>query len=145
MFAFGNGHYYAIVINAMSALCSAFTVLFLFWTITHLARRILNKEMDELTREQSIGVLFSGIIGALTFAFSDTFWFSAVEGEVYAMAIMLIALLLWLICKWENEFNKKDNERWIILIFFIIGLSVGVHMMCMLVIPAICLIYYPKI
>ncbi|MDV3558856.1 glycosyltransferase [Elizabethkingia anophelis] len=144
MFAFGEGHHYGTVINAMSALCSAFTILFLFWTITHLVRRILNKEMDELTGNQIVGVLFSGVIGALAFTFSDTFWFSAVEGEVYAMSSMFIALLLWLICKWENEFNESDNERWIILIFFITGLSVGVHMMCMLTVPAICLIYYSR-
>lgn len=144
MFAFGDGHHYGTVINAMSALCSAFTILFLFWTITHLVRRILNKEMDELTGNQTVGVLFSGVIGALAFTFSDTFWFSAVEGEVYAMSSMFIALLLWLICKWENEFNESDNERWIILIFFVTGLSVGVHMMCMLAVPAICLIYYSR-
>jgi len=144
MFAFGYGEYYSIVINAMSALCSAFTILFLFWTITHLASRILNERIEDLRENKAIGVFFSGIVGALCFTFSDTFWFSAVEGEVYAMASMFIALLLWLICKWENESNENTSDRWIILIFFVTGMSVGVHMMCMLAIPTVCFIYYSK-
>lgn len=144
VFAFGNGENYSVVINAMSALFSAFTILFLFWTITHLVRRLLHKDFSEVTKHQEISILFSGVIGALCFTFSDTFWFSAVEGEVYSMASMFIALLLWLITKWENDFHAPDNERWIILIFFVTGLSVGVHMMCMLVIPAICFIYYTR-
>ncbi|OWR14173.1 DUF2723 domain-containing protein [Chryseobacterium sp. VAUSW3] len=144
MFAFGNGENYSIVINAMSALFSAVTVLFLFWIITHLVRRLLNKDFNEITKHQEIAILFAGAIGALSFTFSDTFWFSAVEGEVYSMATMFIALLLWLITKWENEYHDSDNERWIILIFFVTGLSVGVHMMCMLAIPAVCLIYYAR-
>ncbi|WP_332025826.1 glycosyltransferase family 117 protein, partial [Kaistella sp.] len=144
MFAFGNGENYSIVINAMSALFSAVTVLFLFWIITHLVRRLLNKDFNEITKHQEIAILFAGAIGALSFTFSDTFWFSAVEGEVYSMATMFIALLLWLITKWENEYHESYNERWIILIFFVTGLSVGVHMMCMLAIPAVCLIYYAR-
>jgi len=144
IFAFGSKEYYSIVINATSALCSAFTVLFLFWTITHLACKILNEKIETIKGTKSIGVFFSGFIGALCFTFSDTFWFSAVEGEVYAMASMFIALLLWLICKWENESNEKHGDRWIILIFFVTGMSVGVHMMCMLTIPAVCFIYYSR-
>ncbi len=144
MLAFGNGENYSIVINGLSALCSAFTVLFLFWTITHLVRRLLNKDFEEITNHQEISILFAGAIGALAFTFSDTFWFSAVEGEVYSMATMFIALLVWLITKWENEYHDADNERWIILIFFVVGLSVGVHMMCMLALPAVCLIYYAR-
>jgi len=144
MFAFGEGHHYSVVINAMSALFSALTILFLFWTITHLVRRMFNKDFQEVTRNQEIAILFSGIIGALCFTFSDTFWFSAVEGEVYSMASMFIALLVWIITKWENEYHDPDNERWIILAFFVIGLSVGVHMMCMLALPCICLIYYAR-
>jgi hypothetical protein len=144
IFALGKGENYAIVINAMSALFSAFTILFLFWTITHFVRRLLNKDFEEITKHQEISILFAGVIGALCFTFSDTFWFSAVEGEVYSMASMFMALLVWLITKWENEYNAADNERWIILIFFIVGLSVGVHMMCMLSIPAICLVYYTR-
>ncbi|WP_226064749.1 glycosyltransferase family 117 protein [Kaistella polysaccharea] len=144
MFAFGNVENYSVVINAMSALFSAFTILFLFWIITHLVRRLLHKDFNEVTKHQEISILFAGVIGALAFTFSDTFWFSAVEGEVYSMASMFIALLLWLITKWENEYLETDNERWIILIFFVIGLSVGVHMMGMLAIPAICFIYYSR-
>lgn len=144
MFAFGNGENYSIVINGMSALFSALTILFLFWTITHLVRRLLKKEFEEVTLNQEISILFSGVIGALAFTFSDTFWFSAVEGEVYSMTSMFIALIVWLITKWENEYHAIDNERWIILIFFVIGLSVGVHMMCMLAIPAVCFIYYAR-
>ncbi len=144
IFAMGQGELYSIVINAMSALFSAFTILFLFWTITHLVRRLLNKDFDEITKHQEISILFSGLIGALAFTFSDTFWYSAVEGEVYSMASMFIALIVWLITKWENEYHENDNQRWIILIFFVTGLSVGVHMMCMLAIPAVCLVYYAR-
>lgn len=144
MFAFGNGENYSLVINSMSALFSALTILFLFWTITHLVRRLLNKEFHEINRHQEISILFAGVIGALCFTFSDTFWFSAVEGEVYSMTSMFIALLVWLITKWENEYHEIDNQRWIILIFFVTGLSVGVHMMCMLAIPAVCLMYYAR-
>ncbi|MET3535335.1 glycosyltransferase family 117 protein [Chryseobacterium limigenitum] len=144
IFAFGKGENYSIVINAMSALFSALTILFLFWTITHFVRRLLNKDFEEITKHQEISILFAGMVGALCFTFSDTFWFSAVEGEVYSMASMFIALLVWLITKWENEYTAVDNERWIILIFFILGLSVGVHMMCMLAIPAVCLVYYAR-
>ncbi|MDR6923702.1 MULTISPECIES: DUF2723 domain-containing protein [Chryseobacterium] len=144
IFAMGNVENYAVVINTMSAVFSAFTILFLFWTITHFVRRLLNKDFDEIAKHQEISILFAGAIGALCFTFSDTFWFSAVEGEVYAMASMFIALLVWLITKWENDYQAADNERWIILIFFIIGLSVGVHMMCMLAIPAVCLVYYAR-
>lgn len=144
MFAFGSGEHYSIVINAMSAMFSALTILFLFWTITHLVRRLFNKEFNEVNKRQEIAILFAGIIGALSFCFSDTFWFSAVEGEVYSMASLFIALLVWLITKWENEYHDSDNERWILLIFFVTGLSVGVHMMCMLAIPAVCLIYYSR-
>ncbi|GAA4166073.1 DUF2723 domain-containing protein [Chryseobacterium ginsenosidimutans] len=144
IFALGKGENYSIVINAMSALFSAFTILFLFWTITHFVRRLLNKDFEEITKRQEISILFAGMVGALCFTFSDTFWFSAVEGEVYSMASMFIALLVWLITKWENEYLSADNERWIILIFFILGLSVGVHMMCMLAIPAVCFVYYAR-
>jgi len=144
IFAFGKGENYSLVINGMSALFSAFTILFLFWTITHFVRRLLNKDFEEITKHQEISILFAGLVGALCFTFSDTFWFSAVEGEVYSMTSMFIALLVWLITKWENEYLEKDNERWIILIFFILGLSVGVHMMGMLAIPAVCLVYYAR-
>lgn len=144
IFALGKGENYSLVINGMSALFSAFTILFLFWTITHLVRRLLHKDFEDVTRHQEISILFAGVVGALCFTFSDTFWFSAVEGEVYSMASMFIALLVWLITKWENEYQAADSERWIVLIFFVLGLSVGVHMMCMLAIPAVCFIYYAR-
>ncbi len=144
LFAFGDGSNYGLVINGMSALFSALTILFLFWTITHLARRILNKEMEEMGKTDTLSVLFAGLVGALAFTFSDTFWYSAVEGEVYSMASLFIALILWLMTKWENEAFQKYSERWLILIAFVVGLSVGVHMMAMLVIPAVCLIYYAR-
>lgn len=144
MLALGNSAYYSLVINAMSALFSALTILFLFWTITHLVRRLLGKSFQNINTQESLVVLGSGLVGALAFTFSDTFWFSAVEGEVYSMASLFIALIVWLITKWENEYNAPDNERWIILIFFVVGLSVGVHMMCMLAVPMICLVYYAR-
>ncbi|MBQ0152390.1 MAG: DUF2723 domain-containing protein [Chryseobacterium sp.] len=144
IFAMGKGENYSVVINAMSALFSAFTILFLFWTITHFVRRLLNKDFEEITKHQEISILFAGLIGSLCFTFSDSFWFSAVEGEVYSMASLFIAIIVWLITKWENDYKAADNERWIILIFFIVGLSVGVHMMCMLAIPAVCLVYYTR-
>ena len=144
IFGFGDPTKYSIIINAMSALFSAFTILFLFWTITHFVRRLLNKDFENVTFSDELAILFSGLVGALAFTFSDTFWFSAIEGEVYSMASMFIALLVWLITKWENEYHEKDNERWLILIFFITGLSVGVHMMVMLAIPAVCLVYYAR-
>ncbi|WP_300672633.1 DUF2723 domain-containing protein [Soonwooa sp.] len=143
MFAFGNSENYALVINALSGICSALTILFLFWTITHFVRRLFNKDYDLTTGEQ-VGILFSGAIGALCFTFSDTFWYSAVEGEVYAMSSMFIALIVWLVTKWEDEYHDYGNERWIILTFFVVGLSVGVHMMCMLALPAACLVYYAR-
>lgn len=144
IFGFGDGSKYSVIINAMSALFSAFTILFLFWTITHFVRRLLNKDFEDVTISDEVAILFSGVIGALAFTFSDTFWFSAVEGEVYSMASMFTALLVWLITKWENEYHDSDNERWLILIFFVTGLSVGVHMMVMLAIPAVCLVYYAR-
>ena len=144
IFAFGKGTNYSVVINGMSALFSALTILFLFYTITHLVKRLLKKELENFSTQEEILILFSGAIGALAFTFSDTFWFSAVEGEVYSMTSMFIAMIVWLITKWEREYQAIDNERWIILIFFVIGLSVGVHMMCMLAIPAVCFIYYAR-
>lgn len=144
IFAFGNGQHYALVINLMSALFSAFTILFLFWTITHFVRKMLEKSETVQDGRYNLLILFSGLIGALCFTFSDTFWYSAVEGEVYSMASLFIALIVWLITKWEDGHGTFGNERWIILIAFVIGLSVGVHMMCMLAVPAVCLVYYAR-
>lgn len=143
--AMGDGNLYSILINSLSAISSAFTILFLFWTITHLARKIfLIGEKEELTGTETLLVMATGVLGAISFAFSDSFWFSAVEGEVYAMASMVTALMLWLACKWENQAGTDRENKWLILISLIIGLSVGIHLMAILVVPAICYIYYFK-
>ncbi|MDR2122451.1 MAG: DUF2723 domain-containing protein [Flavobacteriaceae bacterium] len=144
--ALGDGSRYSIVINAMSAIMSAFAILFLFWTITHMARKILfpETEPEEYTNYQKLSLILSGAVGALTFTFTDTFWFSATEGEVYAAASSFTALLLWLICKWENDVDNPRSDKWLILISLLIGLSVGVHLMVILVVPTLGYIYYVK-
>ncbi|HOV71414.1 MAG TPA: DUF2723 domain-containing protein, partial [Dysgonamonadaceae bacterium] len=135
----------AKMVNAMSALLSAFTILFLFWTITHLTRKlVLSKDKTELTLAQTIAVMGSGIVGALVYTFSDTFWFSAEEAEVYAFSSMLTALVFWLILKWEDNADKPHSDKWIVLIAYVMGLSIGVHLLNLLCIPAIVLIYYYK-
>lgn len=135
----------AKMINIMSALLSAFTILFLFWTITHLTRKlIIAKEGGEHSVGQTIAIIGSGIVGALVYTFSDTFWFSAVEGEVYAFSSMLTALVFWLILKWEDNADKPHSDKWIVLIAYIMGLSIGVHLLNLLCIPAIVLVYYFK-
>ncbi|MDR1877804.1 MAG: DUF2723 domain-containing protein [Flavobacteriaceae bacterium] len=146
IFAFGDGSKYSVVINAMSAIMSAFAILFLFWTITHMARKVLflNTEPKEYTNYQKSIILISGALGALTFTFTDTFWFSAVEGEVYAASSCFTALLLWLICKWENDIDNPRSDKWLILISLLIGLSVGIHLMVILVVPTLGYIYYVK-
>jgi len=145
LLSFGNNEMVARLINMVSATSSAFTILFLFWTITHIARRIvLNKKEEELTQAQQIAILGSGIVGALAYTFSDTFWFSAVEGEVYAMSSLFTAVVFWAILKWENVANEKYANRWLVLIAYLMGLSIGVHLLNLLVIPAIVLIYYFK-
>jgi len=141
MFA-GNTAQVPVMVNIMSALASAFTIVFLFWTITHLARRITVSKMAELTLPQAIAVLGAGAVGALTYTFSDTFWFSAVEGEVYGTSSLFTALVFWCILKWENEADEKFANRWIVLICYLIGLSIGVHLLNLLAIPAIVLVYY---
>ncbi|MBN1820688.1 MAG: DUF2723 domain-containing protein [Prolixibacteraceae bacterium] len=134
----------AKMINSFSALASAFTIMFLFWTITHLAKRVIAKKDEELSMGQIIAVLGSGMVGALVYTFSDTFWFSAVEGEVYATSSLLTAIVFWAILKWENAEGQPFANRWLILIGYIIGLSVGVHLLNLLAIPAIVFVYYFK-
>lgn len=135
----------AKMVNSMSALLSAFTILFLFWTITHLTRKlIISKDERELTLGQTIVVMGSGLAGALVYTFSDTFWFSAVEGEVYAFSSMLTALVFWLILKWEDNADRPNSDKWLVLIAYIMGLSIGVHLLNLLCIPAIVLVYYFK-
>jgi len=142
LFSFGNEEIVAMLINAMSAMASSFTILFLYWTITHLARKIVFRDESSYSPGNMIAVIGSGIVGALAYTFSDTFWFSAVEGEVYATSSLFTALVFWLILKWENEADKKYANRWIILIAYLMGLSIGVHLLNLLAIPAIVMVYY---
>jgi hypothetical protein len=131
----------ARMVNAMSALMSAATILFLFWSITHLARRIIAAD-NEMTMGNMIAIIGSGFVGALAYTFSDTFWFSAVEGEVYASSSLFTALVFWAILKWENVADEPGANRWLILIAYLMGLSIGVHLLNLLAIPAIVLVYY---
>ncbi len=134
----------AMMVNAMSAICSALTIMFLFWTITHLGRRVVEKGGKTLTLNSSIAIWGSGALGALVYTFSDTFWFSAVEGEVYAMSSLFTAAVFWAMLKWEEEANEPYANRWIVLIAFLMGLSIGVHLLNLLTIPAMVFIYYYK-
>ena len=135
-------HYVPHMVNGMNALASAFCILFLFWTITHIARRLLTREGKPLTTANAIAVLGAGAVGALAYTFTDTFWFSAVEGEVYALSSMFTALVVWLMLRWEEEAEEPHAARWIILIAYLMGLSIGVHILNLLTIPALVFIYY---
>jgi tetratricopeptide (TPR) repeat protein len=130
-------------VNSMSALCSGFTILFLFWTITMLAKKLV-PDKNNMTTSQMIAIFGSGIVGSLAYTFSDTFWFSAVEGEVYAMSSCFTAIVFWAILKWETQADDDRNLRWIILISFLIGVAIGVHLLNILTIPAITYIIYFK-
>ncbi|MFC2107355.1 protein O-mannosyl-transferase family [Bacteroidota bacterium] len=143
LFAFGDVSQVALMINTMSALSSSFTILFLFWTITHLSRKIVVKD-KEISSNQSYTILAAGVIGSLAYTFSDSFWFSAVEGEVYAMSSFFTAVVFWAALKWEEVADEKHADRWLILIAYLIGLSIGVHLLNLLAIPAITLIYFFK-
>lgn len=134
----------AKMINSLSALASAFTILFLFWSITHLARKIVAKDESKISLSQQIAILGAGAVGALAYTFSDTFWFSAVEGEVYASSSFFTAIVFWAILKWEDTSDKAHADRWLILIAYLMGLSIGVHLLNLLAIPAIVLVYYFK-
>ena len=136
----------AKMINSFSAMCSAFTILFLFWTITHLARRIVLNNEKSFSTGNIIAILGAGTVGALAYTFSDTFWFSAVEGEVYAFSSLFTAVAFWCILKWEDADDRSPSaaNRWLILIAYLMGLSIGVHLLNLLAIPAIVLIYYFK-
>ena len=142
LFAGGNVQHVAEMVNSMSALASGFTILFLFWTITHLARRIIIKSDEQFSVSRIIAVMSAGAVGALAYTFSDSFWFSAVEGEVYASSSLFTALVFWAILKWEDVADEERSDRWIILIAFLMGLSIGVHLLNLLAIPAIVLVYY---
>ncbi|RLD67375.1 MAG: hypothetical protein DRI84_02570 [Bacteroidetes bacterium] len=136
--------YVARMVNTMSALASAFTILFLFWTITHFARKILVKKEGDMDSGNMIAILASGVVGALAYTFTDSFWFSAVEGEVYAMSSFFTAIVFWAMLKWEDVADKRHGFRWLILISYLMGLSIGVHLLNLLTIPAVIYIYYFK-
>ena len=131
----------ARMVNTMSALLSATTILFLFWTITHLTRKLVLKDWDALTTGKLIAIEASGLVGALIYTFSDTFWFSAVEGEVYAYSSAFTAIVFWLILKWEDHADEPHSDRWLVLIMYMTGLSIGVHLLNLLCIPAIVLVF----
>ncbi len=144
-----NPEHVAMMVNAMSALFSALTILFLFWTITALAKKLvivhgnqLSPAGNELTMSQGIGILAAGMVGALAYTFSDTFWFSAVEGEVYAFSSLFTAVVFWCIMKWDEVADDEGSDRWLILIAYLMGLSIGVHLLNLLTIPAIVAVYY---
>ena len=162
--AFAGPESVAWCINAVSALCSAFTILFLFWTITFIGRKLAlsnfslsdlgsssssilntsNEKIKSITEGQKWAILGSGLIGSLVYTFSDSFWFSAVEAEVYAMSSFFTALVFWAIFKWESVADEKKSDRWLVFIMFMIGLSIGVHLLNLLAIPAMAYVYYFK-
>jgi hypothetical protein len=140
-FAAGDTSRVAMMMNALSAICSGFAIMFLFWTITHLARKVFVSR-NENDAEHIPAILGSGIIGALAYTFSDTFWFSAVEGELYALSSLVTGLVFWGMLKWEEEADKPYSGRWIILIAYIMGLGLGIHRLNLLVLPALVFVFY---
>jgi len=144
MFAFGDSSNIAVMVNMLSVVSSAFAILFMFWTISLIARKLVVKDIKDLGKDKAFAVLGSALVGSLTFAFTDTFWFNAVETEVYAMATFIMSLLFWLALKWEEDMHKPRGNKWLLVIAFVIGLSFGVHFMGLLTIPAIGLIYFFK-
>ncbi len=144
LLSFGDVTKVAMWVNTMSGLMSAGTILFLFWTITYLTKKLMLRGGAELTEGKMFAILGSGIVGAMAYAVSDSFWFSAVEGEVYASSSFFTAIVFWAIFKWEEKANEPHADRWIILIFYLIGLAVGVHLLGILVIPALVYVYYFK-
>ena len=132
----------ALMVNMMSALLSATCIMFLFWTITHLTRKLILKDWSQMNMGKLIAIEASGLVGALIYTFSDTFWFSAVEGEVYAYSSAFTAVVFWLILKWEDHADEPHSDRWIVLITYMTGLSIGVHLLNLLCLPAIVLVYY---
>ncbi|MCX6252059.1 MAG: DUF2723 domain-containing protein [Bacteroidetes bacterium] len=144
LFAFSDVKHVARMVNTMSALCSGFTILFLFWTITIFARKLILKAGEELTNGKIYAIMGAGLVGSLAYTFSDSFWFSAVEGEVYAMSAFFTAVVFWAILKWEEQAEAKHAYRWLVLIAYLVGLSVGVHLLNLLAIPAITFVWYFK-
>jgi hypothetical protein len=142
----------AKAVNVMNALASGFTILFLFWTITHFARKLMTGFIEEPDANQTIAIIGAGVVGGLAYTFTDSFWFSAVEGEVYALSSLFTAVAFWAILKWEraddaagtNQELRNRADRWIIFLFFTLGLSIGIHLLGLLVIPAAVMVYYYK-
>ncbi len=144
MFAGSDVKMVPITVNVMSALSSAVTILFLFWSISHLARKIIKVKDDQLTSGHIVMIMGSSLVGALAYTFSDSFWFSSVEGEVYAMSSMFTAIVFWAMLKWEHHADERHSDRWLILIAYLMGLSIGVHLLNLLTIPALAYVYYFK-
>ena len=131
-------------VNIMNALMSAACIMFLFWSVTHLVKKLVCPDDEQMTLGKLVTIMGSGLVGALAYTWSDTFWYSAVEGEVYAFSSLFTAVVFWLILKWENVANDPRSDRWLILIAYLTGLSIGVHLLNLLCIPAIVLVYYYK-
>ncbi|MEZ4824733.1 MAG: DUF2723 domain-containing protein [Bacteroidia bacterium] len=142
MLAFDDVTKIAFMVNLFSVLSSAFTVLFTFWITTHLARRIVLKNGEEPANTQTFAIMAAGVVGGLTCTFADSFWFNAVEAEVYALSSFFTAIVVWLMFKWEDRADEPGNERYIILIAYLMGLSIGVHLLNLLTIPALAFVYY---
>lgn len=144
LFAFGDTTKVAYFMNVGSAIASGATILFLFWTITALAKKVLIKENEEISKANLISIMGAGLVGALAYTFSDSFWFSAVESEVYALSSLFTAIVFWAILKWEAVANEPRADRWLLFIAYIMGLSIGIHLLNLLTIPAIAFVYYFK-
>ena len=143
---FGDNMHAAVLVNAMSALCSALTIFFLYLTIVWFVRRMIKPAADgTYTISQTIAILGSGLVGSLAYCFSDTFWFSAVEGEVYAMSSLFTAAVFWLMTIWYDRADRPNSLKWVVLIAFLMGLSIGVHLLNLLMIPALVFMYYYRI
>jgi len=142
---FADPQHAAVAVNSMNALCSALTIFFLYLTIVFFAKRVVRPDDDgTYTVAKAVAVLGSGAVGALVYCFSDTFWFSAVEGEVYAMSSLVTALVFWAMTKWYEQADSPYANRWIVLISFLMGLSIGIHLLNLLAIPALVFMFYYK-
>jgi hypothetical protein len=144
LLSFGDQTKVAMMVNGLSGLCSAGTILFLFWSITYFTKKMMLRGGAELTEGKMFAILGSGVVGAMAYAFSESFWFSAVEGEVYAMSAFFTSVIFWAVLKWEQVADEPHADRWIILIFFLLGLAIGVHLLGILVIPVLGFVYYFK-
>ena len=141
LFAGGDASRAAVMVNMLSAICSAFAIMFLFWTITHLVRRVFTGNAT-LESKHIPAIIGSGLTGAMAYTFSDTFWFSAVEGELYALSSLCLGLVFWAMLKWEEQADEPSSGRWIVLIAYIMGLGLGIHRLNMLVLPVLVFVFY---